>query len=289
MAVQYGDLPLVSLLVGRGAEVNQGGRFLTPVTFAARRGESSIFEYLRDAGAVLSVVTCTYLGQDDMIAQELARDPMLADLRDEAGTPLIQHAVEALRPSIVSLLLDHGASIAAADPNGETPLHRLADMRRVPAGEAVGEMATLLLDRGADPNARNWVHVTPLHQAVRARNVRVVEVLLARGADPNARDKSRGSTPLRRAVSGTGAGGTAGTADLMAPLTRLLLKYGADPDMRDKRGVPVHKSARDPEVRAVLDEHRREKRALRPTTRSVTPRDRPTAKKRQAPRAKKKR
>src|SRR6185369_2571469 len=87
MAVQYGDLPLVSLLVGRGAEVNQGGRFLTPVTFAARRGESSIFEYLRDAGAVLSVVTCTYLGQDDMIAQELARDPMLADLRDEAGTP----------------------------------------------------------------------------------------------------------------------------------------------------------------------------------------------------------
>jgi ankyrin repeat protein len=287
IAVQYGDLPVVSLLVRRGAEVNQEGRLLTPVTLAARRGDSSIFEYLRDAGAVLSIVTWTYLGRDGSIAEELARDPLRAELRDEAGTPLIHHAVEALHPRIVSLLLEHGASIASTDPNAETPLHRLADMRQVPAGKA-GKMATLLLDHGADPNARNWDHVTPLHQAVRARNFGVVEVLLARGADPNARDKSRGSTPLRRAICGTGAGGTAGTGDLMAPLTRLLLKYGADPDMRDKRGVPVHKSARDPKVRAILDEHRREKRALRPAA-PATPRDRPTVKKGRAPMAKQKR
>jgi ankyrin repeat protein len=121
-------------------------------------------------------------------------------------------------------------------------------------------MATLLLDRGADANARNWDDVTPLHQAVRARNLAVVEVLLSRGADPNARDRSRGSTPLRRAVSGTGAGGTAGTAELMVPLTRLLLKYGANPDLPDKRGVSMDASARDPKVRAVLDEHRRPKK-----------------------------
>ena len=144
MAVQYGDLPLVSLLVRRGAEVNQGRRYLTPVTLAARRGEPPIVEYLRDAGAVLSVVTWTYLGEDGLIGQAIERDPLLADLRDEVGTPLIHHAVEALRRSIVSLLIDHGAGIASIDPNGETPLHRLADMRRVPAGEAC-KMATLLL------------------------------------------------------------------------------------------------------------------------------------------------
>jgi ankyrin repeat protein len=237
MAVQYGDLPLVSLLVRRGADVNQGKTFLTPVTFAARRGELSLVEHLRKAGAAASIVTWTYLGEHDL------------------------------------LLLDHGVNIDSTDATGETPLHRVADIRRA-SGGATGKMATLLLDRGADPNARNWDDVTPLHQAVRARNIAVVEVLLARGADPNARDGSHGSTPPRRAVSGTGAGGTAGTTDLMVPLTRLLLRYGADPDMRDKRGVPVHKSARLAAVKAVIEEHRRENRASRPTDRSQPPRPR---------------
>ncbi len=258
MAVQHGDLALVSLLLERGADVDQGRRFLTPVTLAARRGDSSIVDSLRRRGAALSIFTWTHLGQDARVARALARDPSQAHLRDELGTPLLHHAVEALRPAVVELLLEHGAKLSDADPDGETPLHRLANGGHAAAEEArkVATLATLLLDRGADPNARNWDDVTPLHQAVRARNLAVAEVLLARGADPNARDKIRGSTPLRRAVSNTGASGTAGTGALMVPLTRLLLEHGADPDLRDKRGVPVHESARDPAVKAVLAEHR---------------------------------
>jgi ankyrin repeat protein len=166
----------------------------------------------------------------------------------------------------VTLLLDRGAPVSEATPDGETALHCVANMRLAPQ-EPARAMAALLLDRGAEVDARNWDQVTPLHQAVRARNLAVAEVLLARGADPNARDKGRGSTPLRRAVSGTGASLTAGTTALMVPLTRLLLEHGADPDARDKRGVAVHASARDPDVRALLAEFRRKKRKARPAPR----------------------
>jgi ankyrin repeat protein len=262
MAAQYGDLPLVAQLVDRGGDVDQHRRHLTPITFAARRKACDTVRFLRERGASESIVTWIYLGERKRCADELARDPGLARLRDEAGTPIMHHAVEALQPELVALLLAHGATVGDTDPNGETPLHRVADMRQAPQEQAA-TMAKLLLDLGADPNARNWDDVTPLHQAVRARNPAVVELLLARGADPNARDRLRGSTPLRRAVSATGAGGTAGTAALMVPLTRILLAHGADPDARDKRGIPVHASARAPDVRAVLDEHRRAARAAK--------------------------
>jgi ankyrin repeat protein len=175
---------------------------------------------------------------------------------------LLHHAGESFQGELVVRLLGLGATVSEADRNGETALHKVADVRLAPFRPAAA-MTTLLLDHGADPNARNWDDVTPLHQAVRARNLAVVEVLLARGADPNARDKIRGSTPLRRAVSATGAGGTAGSSALMVPLAQILLKYGADPDALDKRGIPVHASARAPEVRAVLDQHRHNLRAAK--------------------------
>jgi ankyrin repeat protein len=263
MAAQYGDLALVKQLVARGAKVDQGKTHLTPITYAARRQAGDIVAFLLEQGATPSIVTWTALGDRKKVQQALRGDPTQAQLRDEAGAPLLHHAAEALDPALVTLLLDHGATTSDTDANGQTALHRVAGRRGGP-GKPAAEMATLLLDRGADVDARNWDDVTPLHQAVRARNLAVTEVLLARGADPNARDKIRGSTPLRRAVSATGASGTAGTAALMAPLTRLLLQHGADPDAKDKRGVPVHASARAPEVRALLDEHRRAGRRPRP-------------------------
>jgi len=260
MAAQFGDLALVSLLIGRGADVHQGRTHLTPLTLAARRGAGDIVAFLRERGATPSPVTWTYLGDRPALARALGRDPSLARLRDEEGTPLLVHAACALQPAIVSMLLDRGVPVGEATPDGNTALHAVANLRRAPA--CAGDTARLLLDHGADANARNWSDVTPLHQAVRARNLAVVEVLLAGGADPNARDK-RGSTPLRRAVSGTGASSTAGTSALMEPLTRLLLAHGADPEARDKQGKSVRASARDARVRAAIAEPRRR----RPRTR----------------------
>ena len=256
MAAQYGDLALVAQLVRRGAEVDQQRRYLTPVTLAARQKAPDIVAFLTQKGASVSILTAIYLGAYQRCARQLKSQPELASLRDEEGTPLLHHAVEALLPKLVGLVLKHGGSVSGVDAKGETGLHRIADVRHAPPG-AAAQIADLLLDCGADPNARNWDDVTPLHQAVRARNIAVVELLLARGADPNARDRGRGSTPLRRAVSATGAGGTSGSGACMRQLTEMLLQHGADPGARDKRGVPVYASARDPALQAMLKVHRR--------------------------------
>jgi len=71
------------------------------------------------------------------------------------------------------------------------------------------------------------------------------------GRAAHARDK-RGSTPLHRAVTGTGASNTAGTAALMPALVRLLVAHGGDPDRADARGRTPRHAARSQVVREAL-------------------------------------
>jgi hypothetical protein len=94
MAAQWGDLALVARLIRRGAEVDQQRRYLTPVTLAARQKASDIVAFLTEKGATVSIVTAIYLGDHKRCARELKREPALASLRDEEGTPLLHHAVE---------------------------------------------------------------------------------------------------------------------------------------------------------------------------------------------------
>jgi len=228
MAAQYGDARLVRRLLDRGADVAAGRSQLTPVAHAAARRRHEIVDLLRGAGAAISVVTSVYLGDRHAVAK--------ADfIVDEEGTPLLLHAAQSLNGTIVKDLLDRGADVLVTDRFGETALHRVADLRRADGSNAA-RVATLLIERGAPVDARNRDAVTPLHQAVRARSLAVVEALLDYGANPNAADK-RGSTPLHRASSSTGAGGTAGIDP--APFVELLLARGADPKQKDRRGRPA--------------------------------------------------
>jgi ankyrin repeat protein len=237
MAAQFGDARQVRQLLAQGAEVDGGRSQLTPVAHAARRGADEIVALLLDAGATVSIVASTYLGD----RRAVARGELVVD---EEGTPLLLHAAQSLHAKIAADILDRGADVAATDPSGETALHRVANLRRT-NGPKAARMALLLLERGAPVNAVNRFRVTPLHHAVRARNLAVVEVLLSHGANPNAADK-RGSTPLHRACSSTGAGNTAGIDP--APFVELLLANGADPKQKDKRGRPARKQRARPEA-----------------------------------------
>jgi ankyrin repeat protein len=126
----------------------------------------------------------------------------------------------------VKKLIERGADPNVRDYLGYTPLH-------FAAYEGHAEVARLLLNHGADPNAKTISGETPLHLAVMHTSMYcdVVQVLLERGADPNAKS-STGFTPLHLAAF---------RGNRCA--VELLLKYGADPNARDKDGdTPLHES-----------------------------------------------
>ncbi|HEX8610690.1 MAG TPA: ankyrin repeat domain-containing protein [Telluria sp.] len=135
----------------------------------------------------------------------------------------------------VKLLLDAGARLDnPRDSNGGTALHYALSTPPL-------EMATLLLERGADPQVLNAGRMTTLHslalQPLPAAPQRAVQVALAsrllrQGVAVDA-VHLQGSTALHMAVS-------VGNLDLM----NLLLEHGANPALRNKRGEDALACAR---------------------------------------------
>ena len=78
--------------------------------------------------------------------------------------------------------------------------------------------------------------VTVLHHAVRFRLPVAVRALIEHGADVNQVCRKSGSTPLHRAVTSTGAPGTAGKQQEAIEIIRLLIAAGADPLISNKSG-----------------------------------------------------
>ena len=118
--------------------------------------------------------------------------PKLANVKDLAGgTPLINAAYHD-DMALAKALLERGAEVSAAKPDGWTALHFAVWKKN-------RDLVKLLLDRGADANAARGDGGTPLHEAAAAGELAVVELLIAAGADVNAAKKD-GWTPLKLAT-----------------------------------------------------------------------------------------
>ena len=117
--------------------------------------------------------------------------------------------------------------------------------------EQTGRLSALL-KAGADIHETDKNGVTPLHHAVRFRSPAAVETLLLRGANVNQACKRSGSTPLHRAVTTTGAPGTAGKQAEAIEIIKLLLKFGADPQLKNKLGKTPADYVRDREILKLL-------------------------------------
>lgn len=109
-----------------------------------------------------------------------------------------------------------------------------------------------VLKAGADIHAADKNGVTALHHAVRFRNVVAVRTLIEHGANVNQACRKSGSTPLHRAVTSTGAPGTAGKHAEVLDIIRLLMEAGADPTVTNKAGRTPADYAKDEELSSLL-------------------------------------
>ncbi len=109
-----------------------------------------------------------------------------------------------------------------------------------------------LLAAGADIHASDKNGVTALHHAVRFRSPSAVRTLIERGANVNQVCRRSGSTPLHRAVTTTGAPGTAGKCEEAIEIVRLLIAAGADPSIANKSGRKPADYVKDDALKSLL-------------------------------------
>lgn len=109
-----------------------------------------------------------------------------------------------------------------------------------------------LLQAGADIHATDKNGVTALHHAVRFRSPVAVQTLIEKGANVNQACRRSGSTPLHRAVTTTGAPGTANKQTEARQIVALLLAAGADPKMQNRQGKTPGDYAQDEKIRELL-------------------------------------
>jgi len=130
--------------------------------------------------------------------------------------------------AVKTIIQANPSAVNETEIHGWTPLHLVPYHLRLYQGKAK-TFASFLILHGADVNAADVDGDTPLHEAVGHGMPEVVELLLAHGAELEVANKPFGWTPLHRvAVDGFNPG--------HARSLELLLKHGADPNVRAKDG-----------------------------------------------------
>ncbi|MDC0857561.1 ankyrin repeat domain-containing protein [Rickettsiales bacterium] len=188
IAAQNGHPEIVKLLLDRGAEVNQAGRYgTTPLHIAAHRGHREAVQLLLDRGAEVN--------QSD----------------NDGTTPLCIAVINGHREA-VQLLLDRGAEVNQADDDGETPLY-------IAVINGHREAVQLLLDRGAEVNQSDNDGTTPLCIAAFRGHAAVALLLKLAGAKRGDIDFEKNDAVIKQAIK---------TSDLLQIITQRFPESSAD-------------------------------------------------------------
>ena len=291
-AVQRDDVAMVDALLRAGAKAPTATRHgVTPLQLAATNGSAAVITRLLAAGASPNtampdgetvLMTASRTGAADAVRVLLDRGADLHRKEPARGQTALMWAAAENNAAVVKLLIERGADLKERSKAGSfSPFLFAVRGGHVAAATAlldVGanaheslpdgtsalvlalinahyELASVLLDRGANPNAdgQGW---TALHQIAWSRrhnagfnlpgpvatggvdSLDLVRKLVARGADANARQKKEPRDGNRNLLNRLGATPfllAAKSADV--PLMKVLLESGADARITTNNGT----------------------------------------------------
>ena len=193
-AAEEGETEAVGLLLDRGADIEAKEKYgYTALMISAINGRLRAVKLLLAGGANLRAKNEN--GETALILAERKGQDQVSDFLRSTGMRMNAELLEAAEQGDVKLasrLLDRGADIEAKDEDGETALIKAARSSKT-------NVVSLLLVRGADIEAEDKYGYTALIKAARKAKTEVISLLLARGADIEARNKY-GSTALKLAI-----------------------------------------------------------------------------------------
>lgn len=238
IAIEAGRLPMVKLLVARGADVNGAGEgylYWTPLLLAIVKQPGPIVTLLKRKGAKTGLVEALTLGNDRMVLQLLKRGRRALPPHTPNGGSLLAFA---RTPKAIDRLLELGVSLDAVDRWGASPIEtmsrngvkgkKLVAHLRLKGALARPEMFTRMGDvrtvKGLLQTDPSLIHADAfIKGAVDFGHHRMARWLLEQGAPVNARGTTASRDTLLHSAAWNG--------DL--EMVKLLLEAGADPTARD--------------------------------------------------------
>ena len=206
IAILKGNRPLVELLVGAGASLNEeaatdldraGKQSYSPLLLALKNRDVAMSQRLLELGADPTLV----IGERIPLSEAIAWAPVelldrlvggrskLPESLASQGPSLLRAAIDVFRPEGVDWLLAHGVSADEPNDEGETPLHGVFGSfrdKRSPGNQSSAlKILDALLKAHADPNLPDRQGQTPLVIAAFQGWVPGVERLLQSGGNPN--------------------------------------------------------------------------------------------------------
>jgi ankyrin repeat protein len=266
-AVRSDDLEMARLLVQAGADVRLADRYgIQPLRLAAENGSAGMIEMLLKAGADPNttlptgetvLMTAAHTGKPDAVSLLLSHGAKPNARENRFGETAMMWAAAENNGAAIRILADGGGDLNARSDLTSFPEFRFLTSGMVitalPKGgwtplmyaarQGAIDSARALMEAGADPNLTDPDGSTALILAIINAHFDLAAMMLEEGADPNVADSS-GMTALYAAVDmhtlpamlSRPAPKVTDKLD-SAALVPILLKHGADPNLRLKKPI----------------------------------------------------